>query len=64
MAPGGVEEVEIRAAVVQAVEMLREWYKGRGRLVQAYEIDWFLWQLGEDSRKDIQPHHRVKTIFY
>jgi Potential Queuosine, Q, salvage protein family len=32
----------------------------------AVQVDWYLWQVGErmDSQGELQPHHRVRTIYY
>ncbi len=44
-------EVEIRAATVVAIEMIREQINKReslkGKIEYSYEIDWLLWQIGE-----------------
>lgn len=61
---GSEEEVEIRAACVQAVEGLRHALARRGVTVTSVEIDWRLWHEGERIKKDIQPHHRTLTCFY
>lgn len=61
---GSEEEVEIRAACVQAVEGLRDALARRGVTVTSVEIDWRLWHEGERIKKDIQPHHRTLTCFY
>jgi hypothetical protein len=55
--PGSVEEIEIRASVVQCVEMLK-------KDKMAIEIDWYLWQMGETMRFEIKPHHKTLTTFY
>ncbi|CAM9200500.1 unnamed protein product [Discosporangium mesarthrocarpum] len=61
---GSEEEVEIRAACVQAVELLRAAMGTRGTVLLSIEIDWLLWHTGEDMKEDIMPHHRTRTIFY
>eukprot|EP00727_Mastigamoeba_balamuthi_P012089 m51a1_g7502 hypothetical protein (369) ;mRNA; f:276477-278627 len=58
---GSEEEVEIRAATVQAVEALRAMLGGG---LTAVEVDWLLWQTGEASLAALPPHHRTRTIFY
>ncbi len=64
LAPGGVEEVEIRAATIWASELLRrEIVRLGGQAVTAAEIDQLLWHLGQDAA-DMRPYHRVRTIFY
>jgi len=67
--PGSEEEVEIRAATVQAVESLKEEISrssssgGGGRII-AVVLDWLLWQEGEKLKDEIPPHHRTLTIYY
>lgn len=60
-----VEESEIRAATVMAVEKIREAVLAkRGISLLAVEVDWLLWNWGESVKDDIAPHHRTLTIFY
>jgi Potential Queuosine, Q, salvage protein family len=77
LSAGGMEEVEIRAASVVAVERLRRAVHSRAlalagsiqdatRLTppHALQVDWFLWTEGERQRERHPPHHRTRTIFY
>jgi len=57
---GGPEEVEIRAATVQACDLLRV-SLGLGTAV---ETDWLLWQVGEEAKDTVSPHHRTLSIYY
>lgn len=57
------EEVEIRAATVWGVELLRRALAERGVVARAFEIDWYLWTLAQD-REDMEPYHRTRTVFY
>jgi hypothetical protein len=61
---GGVEEVEIRAATITAVDMIRQALAGLGKNLRAFEIDWILWNLGQEDRFRERPYHRTVTIFY
>ena len=64
LAPGSVEEVEIRAATIWACELLRRAIvRLSGQVVTAAEIDQLLWHLGQDAA-NMRPYHRVRTIFY
>ncbi|RMD59956.1 hypothetical protein D6833_10695 [Candidatus Parcubacteria bacterium] len=63
LAPGGEEEVEIRAATVWAVEYLRQELAKRGKRYLSYQLDWMLWEDAVRARTAL-PHHRVRTIFY
>eukprot|EP01138_Halocafeteria_seosinensis_P004949 gb/GECG01005061.1/.p1 GENE.gb/GECG01005061.1/~~gb/GECG01005061.1/.p1 ORF type:complete len:179 (+),score=19.50 gb/GECG01005061.1/:1-537(+) len=63
--PGSPEEVEIRAATVQAVEKLKEVLSSaHGVSRMSVELDWWLWQTGEKSKDTFFPHHRTLTCFY
>jgi hypothetical protein len=62
--PGSEEEVEIRAGTIWAVELMRREMERLGRDVHASEIDWLLWNLGQDDAFRAKPYHRTVTIFY
>ncbi|KAL0479648.1 hypothetical protein AKO1_010958 [Acrasis kona] len=63
--PGSAEEVEIRAATIQCVERMRIVLQNSHRIrCKSVELDWLLWQRGEEQRKEVAPHHRTLTIFY
>jgi len=67
MAPlmaGSPEEVEIRANTVSAVDIIRGELAGLGRPLRAFEVDWVLWNLGQQEGLTSRPHHRTVTIFY
>jgi hypothetical protein len=61
---GSVEEVEIRANTIWAVEMIRRELNRRGSPVRAFEIDWMLWNMGQEGAYRERPYHRTATIFY
>lgn len=70
MIPAGSQmEIDIRAATIQSVEMIRTELSNKHRIrVKSLEIDWLLWQQGEELVKlganKIGQHHRTLTIFY
>lgn len=64
MPPGSAEEVEIRAAMVWAVELIRRAMADLGRPLMAYELDWFFWNLGQTQLPEEKPYHRVRTVYY
>ncbi len=64
IAPGSIEEVEIRANTIWAVELIRKALKALGKDFKAYEIDWILWTFGQDPRYGSKPYHRTTTIYY
>ena len=61
---GGKAEVEIRAQTVVAVELLQQSLQAKGCEMMTVELDWLLWQKGEDTKDKILPHHRTLTIYY
>jgi hypothetical protein len=64
LAAGSTEEVEIRAATIWACELLRREIVRQGAgATSAVEIDQLLWHLGQDATQ-MQPYHRVRTIWY
>jgi len=62
--PGSVEEVEIRANTIWAVEGIRQEFEHLGRKKMAFEIDWLLWNMGQEDTYRDRPYHRTKTVFY
>jgi len=62
--PGSPEEIEIRANTVWCVELLRQGLEKAGAAPRSYEIDWFLWNLGQDPEFGKRPYHRTVTVFY
>jgi hypothetical protein len=61
---GSEDEVEIRANTIWAVELICREMKRLGKDVTASEIDWLLWNLGQDDQFRAKPYHRTLTIFY
>ncbi|MEW6664725.1 MAG: queuosine salvage family protein [Thermodesulfobacteriota bacterium] len=64
IAAGSPEEVEIRAATIVAVDMIRQELSRLGREYRAFEIDWILWNLGQSDEYRLRPYHRTVTVFY
>lgn len=62
--PDGVREIEIRAATIQAVELLRQSLASQGIDIPAHQLDWRLWHLGQSLPGDAEPYHRTLTVFY
>ncbi len=61
---GSAEEVEIRAAGVHAVELLRDALAARGHAVRSSRIDELLWLRGGAPRYKAHPRHRARSVFY
>jgi Potential Queuosine, Q, salvage protein family len=54
------EEIEIRAATIWAVELLRQ----RIGTMTSGEIDNTIWLMSQDTQNESKPYHRTRTIFY
>jgi len=57
------QEVEIRAATVQACELLRNLLAERGLALHAFQVDWLLWQLSQGTAM-AHPYHLTRSIYY
>lgn len=64
LAKDSAEEIEIRASMVWAVELLRYALARRGRKLTSVQMDWFLWEGSQQQIKGMKPYHRVRTIYY
>jgi hypothetical protein len=60
---GSPEEVEIRAATIWSVELLRRALADRGTPLLAFEVDWLLWTISQAAGWQ-HPYHRTRTVFY
>eukprot|EP01039_Chlorochromonas_danica_P004212 gene4209-4626_t len=62
---GSEEEIELRAATIMAVEKMKAVLNTKRNLrLTSIELDWILWNWGEQVKDDIAPHHRTLTIYY
>ena len=61
---GSPEEVEIRANTIWAVELIRQELLVQGKNLKAMEIDWILWNLGQQEEYSINPYHQTLPAFY
>jgi hypothetical protein len=61
---GSEMEIELRAATIHAVELLRHALTERGYAISSLELDWILWNVGEARKEKLAPHHRTLTIYY
>jgi hypothetical protein len=61
---GGAEEVEIRAAGVQGVELLVAALARSGTVVTASDLDAWLWARGAGARFKAVPRHRTRCTAY
>lgn len=61
---GSQPEVEIRAATIWGIEFLRRGLARRGVFLAAYQLDWYVWELGQELPSDSPPYHLTRTIYY
>jgi hypothetical protein len=61
---GSAEEIEIRACAVHAVELLKEELNRIGYDVKSLELDYMLWNRGQQPYYKARPRHRTRTVFY
>jgi hypothetical protein len=61
---GSAEEIEIRACAVHAVELLKEELNRIGYGVTSLDLDYLLWNRGQQPYYKARPRHRTRTVFY
>jgi len=61
---GSKEEVEIRSATIQSVELIRNSLEMKWKNFMSIQVDVYLWEEGEKMKDKIEPHHRTLSIFY
>jgi len=61
---GSPEEIEIRANTIWAVELIRQKLTEMGKELRSFEIDWILWNLGQQREFKQKPYHKTVTTFY
>ena len=57
---GSPEEQEIRACALHAVELIKSHLEG----VSAMQLDYVLWNRGQEPAYKALPRHRTRTVFY
>jgi len=61
IAAGSIEEREIRACAVHAVELIAAALQHK---VTSMQLDYLLWNRGQRPMYKAQPRHRTRTVFY
>ena len=61
---GSAEEIEIRACALHAVELLKDELNASGHTITSMELDFLLWNRGQQSAYKSIPRHRTRTVFY
>ncbi|MBJ22914.1 MAG: hypothetical protein CL933_26185 [Deltaproteobacteria bacterium] len=64
LAAGSLEEVEIRAVAVEAVERLVAVLASLGHSTTAHAVDGLLWNAGQAPEIKATPRHRTRCSFY
>ena len=61
---GSAEEVEIRACALHAVELLKKEIIKSERIVNSPQLDYLLWNRGQQPQYKAVPRHRTRCVFY
>jgi hypothetical protein len=61
---GSVEEIEIRACALHAVERLKAALNASGHTITSMELDFLLWNRGQQPAYKSIARHRTRTVFY
>lgn len=61
---GSEEEIEIRANMIWAIELMKKELKTKNPNVTSIDIDSYLWLLGQNKSPDNKSYHLTETIYY
>jgi hypothetical protein len=61
---GSPEEREIRACALHAVELIAQALRQRGETATPMQLDYVLWNRGQQPAYKAIPRHRTRTVFY
>ena len=61
---GSAEEVEIRACALHSVELLKNEMLKSGHVINSLELDYLLWNCGQQPHYKAVPRHRTRCVFY
>ena len=64
IAAGSPEELEIRACALHAVELIKNRLVSAGHEITSMELDFLLWNRGQQPSYKSIPRHRSRTVFY
>jgi hypothetical protein len=62
--PGSLEEQEIRASALHAVERLVDELQRIGEPITPMQLDYLFWNRGQEPAYKAQPRHRTRTVYY
>jgi hypothetical protein len=61
---GSAEEVEIRACALHAVELIKKEILISGQILNSPDLDYLLWNRGQQPHYKAVPRHRTRCVFY
>ncbi len=61
---GSAEEVEIRASALHAVELIKNEMRISGQILNSPDLDYLLWNRGQQPHYKAVPRHRTRCVFY
>ena len=61
---GSEEEIEIRAAAVNASESIIDALHCAGQQITSMQLDYLLWNRGQRPEYKARPRHRARTVYY
>ena len=61
---GSAAEIEIRACALHTVEQLRAALNASGHAITSMELDFLLWNRGQQPAYKSIPRHRTRSVFY
>ncbi len=61
---GSAEEVEIRACALHAVELIKNEILISGQILNSPDLDYLLWNRGQQPHYKAVPRHRTRCVFY
>ena len=61
---GSIEELEIRACALHAVELIGQALRQTGEPVTSMHLDYVLWNRGQEPAYKARPRHRTRTVYY
>jgi hypothetical protein len=64
IAAGSAEEIEIRACALHAAELIKTALNASGHAITSMELDFLLWNRGQQPAYKSIPRHRTRTVFY
>lgn len=64
LSAGSPEEIEIRAAMIEAIELVNQELLKQGITMTSAQIDNILWTEAKQRGDSMKPHHRTRTIYY